>query len=719
MFKPYPLYKPVLFTLMASNILISPMLYAQQDSSSNTISDQAESLPVIQVHAQDKQDNQKEIRGYAAKKVSIGLGHDPHDLKEIPNSVTVLTRERLDDLNAVNIANAMEYTPGVKVTTYGTTSAQVESRGYGIDHYQIDGISSSSRTYEASLNNLAMYDRIEVMRGVSGLLQGTGDPGGTINFVRKRALDHYALNAKTSIGSWNNYYADVDITGPLNQDASLRGRMVVSYQDRDYFIDEASKKLPTFYGTLEYDIDSNTTLSIGTSYQRSKDRPFYGLPAYANGSLPQVSRSTYVGADWNNAVNESSRSFIELKHHLTSGGTLKLSGSYLYQNNHSEFEWANSYIDTAGHFALIPYFSFSQNQEANINAEMTQPFLWHDLKQEVVVGANYQKYTSKSAYNGSTWGQNGSTQNIFDPDYAIAAPDISIDDPDTTTQIQKSIYAQARMKPTNPLTVILGGRLAQYETKNQLYAYSNQKINSKFVPYAGLVYDLTKNVAAYASYSNIFSPQTNRTKAQTFVKPREGDQFEVGLKADYFDQRLISTLALYQIKDRNRAITDPSDSNYALAAGEVKSKGVEIELTGNITDQWKILAGYSYNTAIQVKAAEGEEGVRLNPYFPRNIFTLWNDYQFKQGILHHLSLGLGYRYRSNIYSTNNSIIARQGGFSLFDIQAAYQFTPQIKASITVKNLLDKVYYDRPEAWTRQNYFGEPRSVMFTLSYRSN
>ncbi|OTG85478.1 hypothetical protein B9T31_11825 [Acinetobacter sp. ANC 4558] len=702
-------YSTAFFVIFFGNSLFIQSIYSE--TTGNQI-DQAEFvvLPALKLQA-----SQEDLTGYASSNITLGLGGAKHTQREIANSISVINREKMDDVNAIALEDALKYTPGLSIKSYGINSAGVESRGYGIDHYQIDGVSSSARVYENNFA-LAMYDRMEVMRGASGLLQGTGDPGGTINLVRKKAQKEFGFNAKTSIGSWNHYYVDADVTGSINKDESLRGRLIASYLDRDYFTNIASKKQPMLYGTLEYDLDDQTTLSLGHSWQRTESHPFYGLPAYNNGTYPKISRSTYVGTSWDNATNEVNRSFIELEHHLAKGGKVKVSGSYLYQNNHSEFEWGNSNVDLkTGNFNLIPYFSYSRNQEVNYNAEIIQPFKWHDLDQEFVLGTNYQKYKNKGAYNASTWGKNGSVQNIFHPNYHIPKPDIQIDDPTTSTQTQSAAYGQTRIKPIKPVTVVLGARIAWYE--NAVDTDATQKINAKFVPYVGFIYDLNKNLSAYTSYSNIFSPQSDQTSDLEFLKPRVGHQYEIGLKGGYFDDRLTSSISIYQIDDENRAMSDPNNPNFSIAAGKVRSKGVETELTGQLTEAWKISAGYSYNTAIQVKAPIGREGLPLNSLFPRNSATLWTDYKINQGMLSGFSFGGGYRYRGAIYSRRAGNSWGEGGLSLFDLQMAYQVSPKLKASFTVKNVFDKRYYDRPDAWSRQTYFGDPRNMMFTLNYK--
>ncbi|CAN7737813.1 TonB-dependent siderophore receptor [Pseudorhodoferax sp. LjRoot39] len=672
-------------------------------------------LPAVQVVAGAERSATTEgSRDYTARAVTIGLGE--HALRETPNSVSVLTRQRIEDQNFFSIEEAMQYTTALKVTTYGTNNFNLESRGYNIDRYQIDGVSSSARVYENNFS-LAMFDRVEVWRGPAGLLQGAGDPGGTVNMVRKRAQDQFGFNAKTSVGSWDHYYADADVTGPLNADGSLRGRLVVAWQNRHYFTDYARTRQPMVYGTLEYDFDADTTLSLGHSQQRTTNRPFFGLAAYAAGGYPDVSRSTYIGALWNHQEQNSKRSFAELEHRLAGGGKLTLSANHVARDNAGEIAWGNSNVDpVTGDMLVVPYFSTTREREVNLQGQLSLPFQRQGLRQEIVLGANRQVFRNTAAYNSSTWGQNGFVQNVFAPDPDVAKPDVAIDAPySRIRQIQNGLFGQARIKPVAPLTLVAGARVAWFEYQNLLDRATDRSENAKLVPYAGVVYDLGPEWSVYGSYSSIFSPQSETDRGGGFLQPRQGHQFEVGVKGEHFDKRVSSSLGLYRIEDSNRAMADPDPDfpDASVAAGKVRSQGLEAELTGRITPQWNLTAGYGYNSTRQLSAAPAQQGQPFTTVFPRHLFSLWSDHRFANG----LSLAAGVRVRSGIYSEDSGVRWKAGGVAVFSAQAGYQITPQLRATLTLHNLLDRKYIDRPDGWTRQSYYGEPRSVMASLSYR--
>ena len=648
---------------------------------------------------------------YTARAITIGLGE--HSVRETPNSVSVVTRQRIEDQNFFTIEDALNYTTAMKVTTYGTSRFTAESRGYSIDRYQIDGVSSAARPGENDFA-LAMFDRVEVWRGPAGLMQGAGDPGGTLNFARKRAQSTFGLSARAALGSWNNRYGELDVTGPLDSEGRLRGRAVVAYQDREYATDHAYTRQPLFYGTLEYDITTDTTVSVGHSTQRSKRRPFWGLSSYADGGYPDLPRSTFIGALWNRSNQVTQRSFAELEHRLDGGGKAVLSASTTYRDEQASLAMGNSHVDRAtGDIEVTPYFYANELRETNLQGVVTWPVQWRGLTQEFILGASHQRLKSHNAYNDSTWGENGFPQNVFNPQPDVPRPDIAMQTVGVTDRREQAVFGQARIRPWQPLVLLVGARMAWYDNRDRLTPDNSQRENAKAIPYAGAVFELSPQWSAYGSYSSIFNPQTDRDRAGRYLAPREGRQVEVGMKGEHLDKRLQSSFGIYRIEDTNRAMSDPDFPDASIAAGKVRSQGVEAELTGRLTPRWNFTAGYGYNTTKLLRAAPEQQGKRFTTTFPHHTLSLWTDYRFDGG----WSLAGGARVRSAIFNQDGAARWGQGGLAVYAVQTGWQATPRTRLTLTVNNLLDRKYIDRPDGWTRQSYYGEPRSFMLAVNYK--
>ncbi|MEG0447758.1 MAG: TonB-dependent receptor plug domain-containing protein, partial [Comamonas sp.] len=267
---------------------------------------------------------------YAAQTVTIGKS--AQSLREIPQSVSVVTRQMLEDQNIQSLDDAMRTVPGVTVEpgSTGGNHGNFYLRGYAVDTVQIDGVNTPASTGNdlSTGFGMAIYDRIEVLRGPAGLFQGAGDPGGAINLVRKRPKTKAEFNTQLSAGSWNRYYAEADMTGPLSRDGRIRGRLVTAYQDHGSFVDHVYSRKPLVYGVVEADLTPSTMLTAGASYQEYKGRPAFGLPAYPDGRLLDIPRSSYLDPIWNHITERNTEYFAELQHRLDNGGQIKLSATY-------------------------------------------------------------------------------------------------------------------------------------------------------------------------------------------------------------------------------------------------------------------------------------------------------------------------------------------------------------------------------------------------------
>lgn len=341
---------------------------------------------------------------YTAAAVTLGKG--AQSVREIPQSVSVVTRQLLDDQNLVNLDDAMRTVTGITVEagSIGGNHGNFYSRGYALDTIQVDRVNTPASTGNdlSAGFGLAIYDRIEVLRGPSGLYQGAGDPGGTVNLVRKRAQKEFAFSGQVMTGSWDRYYTEADITGPLDTDGRLRGRLVASYDDRRSFVDGVYTKKPLFYGTLGFDLTPDTTLTAGATYQQYKGRPFFGLPGYTDGQLLDVRRSTNLDPSWNHITEEVTEYFADVEHRLSNGGRIKVSGIYREQDEPSrEFGWSDCAVDPiTGDTCLVSWKYRSHWKTYGLDAFVATPFEAFGRKHELTVGADYRNVRKNFQYGG-------------------------------------------------------------------------------------------------------------------------------------------------------------------------------------------------------------------------------------------------------------------------------------------------------------------------------
>ena len=702
--------------------LLSGLTYAQESKQSPEEST-AEVLPVINVTG--LVDATSEGTGsYGASAITVG-SKIPQTIRETPFSVSVITRQRLTDQNFTKIEDALKQTTGITVQRFDGAGNfnTIQSRGFAVGSVQLDGIPISQDGNYATGFDTAIYDRIEMLRGPAGLLQGAGEPGGTVNLVRKRALSSFGGSAGASIGSWNARRVDVDVTNKLNESGTVRGRIVGVVDKRDSFVDVVNSDKSVLYGTLEVDLSPQTTLSIGSTYQEVDSLLDQGLPTYTNGQLLNVSRSTFAGTASNIQNTKNKDTFAELEHRLDNGGLFKITGR---QIDRSMYYYGGRSASAVGNASLpadtielqtVGYKRATQNR--NLDAYLTSPFEWGGQTHTFLLGASYATEDADSV-NRSLGLSAAERLNIFNPNNSLALRPVVLGPYDSFSELtQKGIYGQVQLKPTDRWTVLAGGRFSRYElsTRNTTTGAA-QKISpeSQFTPLVGAIYKLDERSSLYMSYAETFVAQTALTVAGGALPPRTGSQIEVGIKSEWLDKRVNTHLALFRIIDDGRAITDPSNPTFSIAGGKVKSQGLEAEISGQIAPGWEMAAGYAYTDLTVLRAAANSTFTTFNSATPKHNVNLWSKFSWQDSAYGRWSIGGGFRIMSEIYDLTNNIRVTQEGYALANAQIAYQFDPKTTLSLTATNLFDKKYYEKvgSASFGRQSFYGEPRALTLAL-----
>ena len=450
---------------------------------------------------------------YAARAATVA-GKTAQPLKEIPQSVTVVTRQRLDDQNIVSIEDALRQTTGVTAVPYGDGTAYFQVRGYPAQ-VEYDGIPANDGIQYLGQYDLAMYDRIEVLRGPSGLLQGSGEPAGTVDLVRKRPHDEFGWAGSLMGGSWNNFHGDIDVTGPLDSSGSIRGRVVAAGQDRDFFYDKAHEKHVLLYGILEFDLGASTTLTVSGTFEDQKAAPYdYGQSLYSNGTFLNAPRSSFFGVPWASGLTHSREAYASLDHDFGNGWAAKASIDYRRQRVTGEYGYIDGFVnlDNSADYALQSQYVL--NKWVGVDANISGPLRLFGRTHTLLFGANYawRDNVSLSGYTGTF------VDNVYDID--IPKQSIPFDFGSDTRSQQYGAYAQGRFSLADPLTLVLGGRITHYDAKTRMGvesfgAFSGTLHDSgHFTPSAGLVYDVTRQISLYGSYASIFVPQQPRLRGR-------------------------------------------------------------------------------------------------------------------------------------------------------------------------------------------------------------
>lgn len=654
---------------------------------------------------------------YTAREVSVGkLVQSP---RETPQSISVITRQQLDDRNVTKVEDAVKLSTGMTVTRFDGAGNYntFQSRGFDLGSIQLDGVPIPQGNY--STLDTAMYDRVEVLRGPAGLLQGASEPGGTVNLVRKRAPAKLAIGADAALGSFGLRRGVVDVGGGLNAEGTIRARAVAVAEDKDSFVDTLCNNKRLGYGTLEWDIAPSTTLSVGAAQQRVRASIDQGLPTYSDGRLADLPRSAFAGLRANRQDLETTDLFAELEHRLDGGGVVRLSARDIDRTAFYRSARANSALSSNGSFTMETVDGDFRVRTRNYDLFLATPVQVAGRTHKLLVGASHNE--------GKSWDGNygyGPSQpfNLLQPNYDLAYPAIPL--PGFTsivTRRENALYGQAQIGLTDTVKLLAGGRLswADVVTKRTSDGATTATADPgrQFVPAVALMWDFHPLYTAYASYAETFVVQSQLDAAKQLLNPRTGTQVELGVKGEFLQKRLQAHAALFRIMDENRAIADPVVTNASIAGGKVRSQGFEAEVSGQPMPGWDVVAGYAYNDTRYLRAPVAQQGQVFSPVTPRHSVNLFTRYAFTSPALRGFSIGGGMSYRSAFYAQSGALRITSGDYALLNAQVGYQINDHLSVNLSVDNLLDKTYYEKVSGVSRQNFYGEPRRVTVALKAR--
>ena len=668
--------------------------------------------------SRDKRSQDIVVTGERYTGGTVSIGKSAQSRREIPQSISIITRQQLDDRNFTKLEDVVKQTTGVTITRFdgGGNFNSIQSRGFDIGAIQLDGIPIPQGANFATALDAAIYEQIEVLRGPAGLLQGGGEPGGAINLVRKRALYRPALGAAVQLGSFDFHRAEVDLTGPLIASGALRGRVVGVIDRRDSHIVTVSNNKWLGYGTLELDITPATTLSAGYSRQEVRAGYDRGLPTFPDGTLIDLPVSSAVILRGTRQDLDTEDAFVELEHRLDNGGQIKFSARNVDRFLFYKFADSNSQLAPNGDLSMGNGEVQSKSKDRRYDLYFATPFQFGGLDHRLLIGAS----RNSSDFFGGNFAPGPALDfNLFAPDYDMAFPPVTLPGfQNVTKRSESAVYGQLQLSISDRLKLLGGGRLSYAEVETVRLGdgmtTSLSKPGGKFTPQLAVLYDVSDAVTAYTSYAETFVVQTALDAADELLPPRTGSQIEFGVKGEFFDSGLQAHAAVFRINDKNRAIADPDVINASIPGGEVRSQGFELEASGQVARGWDVLAGYAFTDTKFIKAPVSQLGMVFSTVTPRHSLNLFTRYAFPDNILSGLSVGGGVSYRSEFFAQSGPIRIVSGNYALINAQLGYEIGDNWSLNLTADNLFNKKYYEKVSGTVRQNFYGEPRRVALAL-----
>ena len=654
--------------------------------------------------------------------------------RDIPQSVSIISEQRMQDQQLQTLGDVMDNTLGISRSQADSDRSSYYSRGFQIDNYMVDGIPTwfeSRWNLGDALSDTALFERVEVVRGANGLLTGTGNPSASINMIRKHATSReFTGNISTEYGSWNKQRYVADMQSPLTEDGNVRARIVAGYQNNDSWLDRYNSEKTFFSGILDADLGSATSLSAGYEYQRiDVNSPTWGgLPRWnTDGSKNHYDRAHSTAPDWAYNDKEFNKVFVTLKQRFADTWQATMTATHSEVKFDSKMMYVDAYVNKETGMLVGPYASYGPGYDyvggtgwnsgkRKVDAVDLFTDGGFDLfgrQHNLMIGGSYSKQNNRYL---SSWA------NVFPDEIGNFSGFNAANFPETNwgpqslaqddTTRMKSLYAATRFSLADPLHLILGVRYTNWRIDT--LSYSMEKNHT--TPYAGLVYDIDDNWSTDASYTSVFQPQDKRDSSGKYLTPITGNNYELGLKSDWMNSRLTTTLAIFRIEQDNLAQstgTPIAGSNgetaYRTADGTV-SKGVEFEINGALTDNWQMTFGATRYVA------EDNEGKAVNPNLPRTSVKLFTRYSLP--VMPELTVGGGVNWQNRVYTDTvtpyGTFRAEQGSYALVDLFSRYQVTKNFALQGNINNLFDKTYDTNVEGSV---VYGEPRNFSITASYQ--
>ena len=674
--------------------------------------------------------------GYAADGVGITKGSA--SLRDTPQSVSVLTRQRLDDQNLRTLDEALQSTTGIIVEQGSSYERTYYSRGFAVDTVQYDGVPTQRGSGFAISPDLAVFERVEVLRGPVGLFNGAGNPGGAVNLVRKRPLKTRRLEAQASAGRWDNYRAQADASLPLNESGSVRARVVAAREDRDYFYDEAESKRSVLYAIVEADLSPSTTFGVGVHYENNDLVPFYGgLPRYADGADLGLPRSTYLNAAWSNTDIESTAVFADLQQRFGRDWKLRMAFTRMREDNDDTSGSAFGTVNPVTNLgpSLSAFRQQLVGEQKAFDATLEGSFQAFGLRHDVLLGANWMQRDYDSTSQLYAVDNPIINPFTFDPrDYAVLPTRPGRAGTHTLTALEQSgVYGSLRLSLSDNVKLIAGGRVSDWKSsvRNLVTgAWSTRPYeqDGEFTPYGALQWDFSPEWSTYLSYAEIFRSQaTQFTVAGDPLDPATGENIEAGLKGALFGGRLNAALAVFRVLEENRSQTDPFNPTPCpgsptggacfIGEGKVRSQGLDAELSGLLAPGWQVTAGYTWNQTryLRDRTATGtpsaNENQPLSTFTPRHLARIWTNWQPAGSPW---SVGAGVNAQNESYRTAGTLRLSQPGYAVWSGRIGYRFNRNLNLAVNLNNVFDKHYYRTLGSLSGSNWYGDPRNVTATL-----
>ncbi|AFY87401.1 TonB-dependent receptor [Chroococcidiopsis thermalis] len=630
--------------------------------------------------------------GYSVPDASTATRTDT-PIRDIPQSIQVIPQQVLEDQRAIRLKEALRNVSGVSEdSNFGGALDRFNIRGFSQNTVLRDGF----RIGEGGLRETANLERIEILKGPASVLYGSLEPGGIVNLVTKQPLSEPFYSFDFQAGSYDLYRPSIDLSGPLNADKTLLYRLNAVYESSDSFRDYDQNTERFFIApVLTWKIGDNTSLNFEFDYL-NLEQPFdRGVVAFGDGvaDIP----ITRVLGDPNDVYKlEEIGAGYRLEHRFNENLLLRNAFRFQQSNTFDQKTQPGELDEATGDFIERRFDSNDDTEKRYaLQTDLTGKFSTGSIQHTLLFGFDLAREEGGGTNNGLPFTPD---INIFNPVYGFRRPlsEYTVPRRDDFSKTDRlGIFLQDQIALLDNLKLLIGGRfdVVDQESEDRLEDTSSSQSEDAFSPRIGIVYQPIEPISLYASYSQSFVPNSATRVDGSFLEPERGTQYEVGIKGELFDGRLAATLAGYEITKKNVGTTDPDNPDFSLPLGEVRSRGIEFDVNGEILPGWNIIASYGHIDSEVTASSDPESfpvGLRT-ANVPRNTASLWTTYRIQSGDLQGLGFGIGL-FHADEKPGDDENTYELPSYVRTDAAIFYRRN-NWQAAINFRNLFDVKYYE--------------------------
>jgi len=643
---------------------------------------------------------------------------------ETPQSVSIVTRQQFEEQGATSVRQAVTYTPGVYANQIGASNRfdYIVMRGFSdgsLDNIYLDGLKmmGDTNSHSSLVVDPWFLDSVEVVRGPASVLYGRSSPGGIVALNSRKPSFDPGGQVKLFAGNNNQRGAAFDVTGPVDDDDRVAARLSGMTRYADSQFDHLKEERYAIMPSLTWRITDRTRLDVMAYLHRDPEGGSHsGLP-YEGTVVPhagkKISNTFFEGEDdYDNYDRRENMVGYNFEHAFESGWSVRQKLRYLQTKVNLNQVYAAGWLnDTelnrgySGSDEKMNALTLDNQVDGNIETGI--------VNHRVLLGVDYQRRSN------NTTGYYGGFPAIdaFHPVYGADPDYITMYSREKHKLEQTGIYVQDQMSLDN-WRLTLGGRHDQVKVTNvnKLNDTSDTLDKGHFSSRAALLYLFDNGIAPYVSYSTAFTPTSFTDEYGKILQPMKGKQWEAGLKYEPEGMQAMYSASVFRINQENIATKEEPTDPYR-SIGEIESEGVELEAVGQLTENVRLQAAYTY-TDIRYKKSSPEEQGKRAVYAPRNQASAWLSYDVKSGPLNGLTVGSGVRYVNGITSDRQNTHTLPS-YTLMDMVVGYDLSnvglKGLSAQVNVNNVTDKRYVAACNSLS-YCYFGAERSIVGSVSY---